>query len=244
MPGVTRVLRRVAELDSLGELAVLEPSDCDRVAEAVLELRDSWTVRSPKGAFFTLGSNAYMDLARAADPRTAYHRPAARANVLLTRRFSDVYDVLAAALGGAVGMPARYADDLAMPGFHIWTEAGIPRAADASVHFDLQYQRLLAEPAYAAATGTLSFTLPVRLPAAGSSLLVWPGFAYPADISRLGCARGTAPVVVEYRPGRALVHSGHVLHQIGPTPTVGPGDLRIMLQGHGLVVAGELILYW
>ncbi len=238
------MLRRVAELDSLGELALLEPAECDRVADAVLELRDSWTARSPIAAFFTLGSNAYMDLAQATDPRSAYHRPAARANAVLTRHFSDVYEELAAALHEAVGMPARYADRLALPGFHIWTEAGIPRTATSSVHFDLQYQRLLTESAYAGATGTLSFTLPIRLPAAGSSLLVWPDFAYPADVPRLGSARSTAPVTVEYNLGRALVHSGHVLHQIGPTPTVRPGDLRIMLQGHGLVVDGELILYW
>jgi hypothetical protein len=238
------MFRRVAELDSLGELALLEPAECARVADAVLELRDSWRARSPKGAFFTLGSNAYMDLARATDPRSAYHRPAARANTVLTRHFADVYQVLAAAVHRATGIPARYAGDLALPGFHIWTAAGIPRTANSSVHFDLQYQRLLTEPAYAGATGTLSFTLPVQLPAAGSSLLVWPDFGYPADIPRLASARGTAPVAVEYHLGRALVHSGHVLHQIGPTPTVRPGDLRIMLQGHGLVVDGELILYW
>jgi hypothetical protein len=238
------MLRRVAELDSLGELALLEPAECGRVADAVLELRDSWTARSPKAAFFTLGANAYMDLAGAADPHSAYHLPAARANAVLRRHFADVYQVLAAALREAVGMPARYADDLAMPGFHIWTEAGIPRTATSSVHFDLQYRRLLTGSAYARATGTLSFTVPVRLPAAGSSLLLWPGFGYPADIPRLGGAAGTAPVVVEYHLGRAIVHSGHVLHQIGATPTVRPGDLRIMLQGHGLVVDGELILYW
>jgi hypothetical protein len=238
------MLRGVAELDSLGEFALLEPAECDRVADAVLGLRDSWMARSPNAAFFTLGSNAYMDLARATDPRSAYHWPAARANAVLTRHFSDVYQALAAALHRATGMPARYANDLALPGFHIWTEAGIPRTANTSVHFDLQYQRLLTEPAYAGATGTVSFTLPVRLPTAGSSLLVWPGFDYPADMTRLGSARRTAPVAVDYHLGRALVHSGHVLHQIGPTPTVRPGDLRIMLQGHGLVVDDELILYW
>jgi hypothetical protein len=238
-----RVLRRVGTLDSLGELTVLEPAECHRVADAVLGLRDSWTPRSKEAAFFTLGSNAYMDLARTADPRSAYHGPAARTNAVLARHFSDVYAVLAAALREAVGMPARYAEDLAWPGFHIWTEAAIPRTATTSVHFDLQYQRLLTEPRYAGATGTLSFTLPVRLPA-GSSLLVWPGVGYPADVSRLRTARSAPPVAVEYHLGQALVHSGHILHQIGPTSVVRPGDLRMMLQGHGLVVDGELILYW
>jgi hypothetical protein len=238
------MLRRVAQLDSLGELELLDPAECGRVAEAVLDLRERWTTRSPKAAFFTLGANAYMDLAQAADPRASYHRPATETNALLVRRFADLYRVLAAALRQAVGMPTRYADDLARPGFHIWTEPGIPRGPNSSVHFDLQYQRLLADPGYAGATGTLSFTLPVRLPATGSCLLLWPGIRYPADVPRLGSARGTPPLAVDYHLGRALVHSGHVLHQIGPTPTVRPGDLRIMLQGHGLVVGGELVLYW
>jgi hypothetical protein len=40
------------------------------------------------------------------------------------------------------------------------------------------------------------------------------------------------------------VHSGHVLRQIGATTSVQPDDLRITLQGHGLVVDNVLILYW
>jgi hypothetical protein len=40
------------------------------------------------------------------------------------------------------------------------------------------------------------------------------------------------------------VHSGLVLHQIGATDSPGPDDLRITLQGHGLVLGDELVLYW
>jgi hypothetical protein len=133
---------------------------------------------------------------------------------------------------------------LAMPGFHIWVGLGIPRRPGASIHFDLQYQRLLARPQYANATGTVSFTLPIKLPAAGSSLRVWPGCTYPDDVPRLAAVRQTDPEVVPYHLGGAVVHSGHVLHQIGATPSVQPDDLRITLQGHGLVVDGVLVLYW
>src|SRR6266540_6772026 len=106
------------------------------------------------------------------------------------------------------------------------------------------YQRLLQRPVYARAAGTVSFTLPIRLPAAGSSLRLWPSCTYPADVAHLNIARSTSPEVVVYHLGSALVHSGHVLHQIGPTPSVQPEDLRVMLQGHGLVVDHALILYW
>ena len=47
-----------------------------------------------------------------------------------------------------------------------------------------------------------------------------------------------------YSVGRAVVHTGHVLHQIGVTPTVTDDDVRITLQGHGLVINDELVCYW
>ncbi len=238
------MLRRVADIDTLAALELLGADECDRVAEGVLDLRNAWRTRSPNSAFFTLGVNAYMDLAQAADAESSYHLCARQTNMVLQERFGGLLKTLAAGLEDALGMPARYADDLALPGFHVWTSPGIPRTASASLHFDLQYQRLLTRPAYAPATGTMSFTLPIRLPAAGSSLLVWPDFTFPDDVPRLSAARTVEAQPIDYQLGTALVHSGHLLHQIGPTATVRPDDIRITLQGHGLVVAGELVLYW
>lgn len=238
------MLGRVAGVDTLGELDVLPAEECDRVADRVLDLREVWTTRSPSGNFCTLGVNAYMDLAQARDVNGSYYRPAREVNSLLRARFPDVHGALSTALTQALGMPVRFANDLAVPGFHIWTADGIPSRAGASIHFDLQYLRLLENPRYAAATGTLSFTLPIRLPAAGSSLRVWPEFTYPDRAGQLDAAAAIEPVVVTYSLGRALVHSGHLLHQIGPTPAVRPDDVRITMQGHGLVMDDELLLYW
>ncbi len=235
---------RVAGIGTLGELDVLTATECDRTADTVLGLRDHWAVRSPHQTFFTLGVNAYMDLAQASEPVTSYDQPARSANRLLTESFAEVYRALAGALQDAMGLPVGYADDLALPGFHVWTAAGIPQRPNASLHFDLQYRRLLERPAYAGATGTVSFTLPIRLPAAGSSLRVWPGIGYPDTQHRVPQATTTEPLVVPYAVGRALVHSGHVLHQIGTTPTVEPDDIRITLQGHGLVIRESVVLYW
>jgi hypothetical protein len=238
------MLRRVSSLDNLGEIDVLSVDECNEVADAVLDVREDWTARSPSGLFFTLGVNAYMDLAQVIDADASYFDPARRANLMLKRRFAGLHGKLAQVLEQELGLPTRYSDDLAMPGFHIWVGLGIPRKAGASIHFDLQYQRLLARPRYANASGTVSFTLPVRLPAAGSSLRVWPSCTYPDDLPRMPAIQQTAPEVVPYHLGSALVHSGHVLHQIGATPSVQPDDLRITLQGHGLVVDDELVLYW
>jgi hypothetical protein len=237
------MLRRVSSLSTLGEIDVLNAGECEQVADAVLGEREAWTARSASGKFFTLGVNAYMDLARAADEDASYFGPARGANLMLKQRFAGVHAKLAQSLERELGLPTRYADDLAMPGFHIWVGLGIPRRPGASIHFDLQYQRLLTRPRYARASGTVSFTLPVKLPAAGSSLRVWP-CTYPDDMDRLPAFQQADPEIVPYHLGSAIVHSGHVLHQIGATPSAQPGDYRITLQGHGLVVDEVLVLYW
>jgi hypothetical protein len=158
------MLRGVDQVSGLARLDVFGTDDCRRIADDVLAMRNSWIVRSPSSAFFTLGVNAYMDLARATDPQLSYDNPAKNHNQLLRARFCDVLEELAATLAQALGRRVRLTDDLALPGFHIWTGAAVPRGDDASVHFDLQYQRILARPAYAAASGTLSFTVPTKLP--------------------------------------------------------------------------------
>ena len=234
----------VAERRILARLRHVSVDECNEVADTVLNLREDWTLRSPSGLLFTLGVNAYMDLAQATDANASYFDAARRANLMLKRRFAGVHGKLAQVLKQELGLPTRYVDDLAMPGFHIWMGLGIPRRPAASIHFDLQYQRLLTRRQYANASGTVSFTLPIKLPAAGSSLRVWPSCTYPDDVHRLAAVRQTDPEVVHYHLGRAVVHSGHVLRQIGATTSVQPDDLRITLQGHGLVVDNALILYW
>lgn len=238
------MLRPVADFRDLAEVDVLSAAECDDVATRVLGLRNAWRVRSPSGRFFTLGVNAYMDLAPSADVQASYFDAGRETNPMLSAHFAPVHERLQDVLEGALGLRTRLADDLPVPGFHIWVGDGIPQQPRASIHFDLQYQRLLSRRPYSEATGTMSLTLPIRMPAAGSSLRVWPDCRYPEDMARVGAVRETAPEVVEYHVGRAVVHTGHVLHQIGVTPSVQADDLRITLQGHGLIVGGELVLYW
>jgi hypothetical protein len=238
------LLRRVSRLNSFGETDVLSARECSEVAGTVLDLRESWTSRSPSGLFFTLGVNSYMDLAHAAHPNVSYFEPARRCNAVLKQHFSSTYGRLRQVLEGDLGLPTRFDDDLAMPGFHIWLGLGVPHTSGASIHFDLQYERLLSRPQYANASGTMSFTLPIRMPAGGSSLKIWPDCSYPEDVPRVVAARRAEAEVLEYHVGSAVVHTGHVLHQIGGTPSVQPDDVRITLQGHGLVVDGALVLYW
>lgn len=236
--------RRLVELSSLGEIDVLTEQECAVTASAVMDAREQWVSRSGSGHFATFGINAYMDLAPSTDTDASYFGAARRSNAELTKRFADLHVRLADVLGCALDLPARYAEDLALPGFHIWLGPAIPRLPVASVHFDLQYQRLLSRPDYARSTGTMSFTLPISLPATGSSLRVWPRCTYSHGRPNVPWSRREEPEIVDYRLGRALVHSGHLLHQIGATPLATNDDVRIMLQGHGLVIDDALVLYW
>ena len=85
------MVRKVSSLSTLGEIDVLSAAECDEVAEAVLSERDHWTARSPGGLFATLGVNAYMDLAPAADADASYFGPACGSNLMLKHRFAGVH---------------------------------------------------------------------------------------------------------------------------------------------------------
>lgn len=241
--GSPSLLSRIDGVEGMAALEVLPTTSCAAIADRVLALRGSWRPRASKDTFFTLGVNSYMDLATSDDPSSTYDVPASGTNTELYSQFPDVYSALTGALAPALGMQVRFAEDLALPGFHVWVGTGIPQRPVASVHFDLQYRRIVERPAYSGATGTVSFTLPLRLPAAGSSLRVWPEARYP-EWGWRPAAELPDPVVVPYTIGVAIVHTGHVLHQIGATPIVADDDVRITLQGHGLVIDGELICYW
>jgi hypothetical protein len=152
---VSAVFQKVDEVAGLGRLDVFTAADCVPIAAAVHELHDRWIVRS-SGAFFTLGVNAYMDLASSADSHATYDNPAKIYNEILLDRFGGVLDTIAAALSDATARRVRLADDLArtprVDGVRDTARRG------RSVHFDLQYLRLRERPRYARSTGTLSPT--------------------------------------------------------------------------------------
>jgi hypothetical protein len=238
------MLRRISGLTGVAELDVVDAAGADGIAERVCAARKDWRRRSLRAEFYTLGGNSYMDLAGSGDGDATYFHPARDGNNRLRHRFPDVYDRLAERFELALSLGVRFPDDLALPGFHIWTGMSIPHSSGPSIHFDLQYLRILERPAYAGATGTVSFTLPVQLPHSGSALNVWPDIIYPDATGGVAAARTTPPTIIAYRAGVAVVHSGHLLHQIGATDSPAADDLRITMQGHGLVIGDELVLYW
>jgi hypothetical protein len=162
---VSAVFQKVDEVAGLGRLDVFTAADCVPIAAAVHELHDRWIVRS-SGAFFTLGVNAYMDLASSADSHATYDNPAKIYNEILLDRFGGVLDTIAAALSDATARRVRLADDLALPGLHVWTASGIPRAAGGRCTSICNTCACASDPATRARRGRCR-RLPHRQPADG-----------------------------------------------------------------------------
>lgn len=230
----------------LTRIPLLGDAACDSVVTEVLAHRARW-VRRGAAEFYTFGGASYLDDADAYAVRVAEFNP------LLAARFAPLYDHLRAQLARALGAPAAYADGKALPGFHVWGVPGIPTGPHASLHFDLQYERLRWPDAVDAGAPTVSFTLPLQLPRRGAGLSLWDTTHERVQdfCARTGYARrleDLLPLFEErrepYARGELVLHSGHQLHRIAPVDTVELDDLRITLQGHGRRVGGTWQLYW
>jgi hypothetical protein len=230
----------------LTRIPLLGDAACDSVVSEVLAHRARW-VRRGTGEFYTLGGASYLDDAE------AYAAHTAACNPLLSACFAPLYAHLREQLARALGAPTVYADGKAVPGFHVWGVPGIPTGPHASLHFDLQYDRLCWPDDVDRDAPPLSFTLPLQLPRRGAGLSVWDTTydrvqAFYGRTGFAGTLDDLLPLFDErhepYTRGELIVHSGHQLHRIAPVDAVEPDDLRITLQGHGRRVAGTWQLYW
>jgi hypothetical protein len=227
--------------------ALLDRDQCADVAARVRAHEPRWTRRSTS-EFFTLGAASYLD------DETAYMPRAAATNPLLDGDFGDLHERLRTVLAERLDAPCSLASPFARPGFHIWRVPGIPTTAEASLHFDMQYERVpFPERARTGFDRPISFTLPLVLPRQGGGLTTWDvtvdqvnafyrrtGYLVTLDDLKLLLT----PRHHAYEVGTLVLHSGHMLHQIAPVPAVDPDDERITLQGHGIFYDGEWKLYW
>lgn len=233
---------------------VLERGECERVVADVHRLRKLWIERrEPPCSFFTLGPASYLDCPQGELATNGYLQRAVYYNDVLARNFPGLYRTVREAVAGVVGADVAYSHQFALPGFHIWLAAAVCTRPVASVHFDLQYRHLswsaVDAPDF---SQVLSFTLPLKLPEAGGGLWTWDltyqeflearekGFV--DTVAELQRFKQIVPVA--YRIGEAVVHSGHMLHQIAPVASVVERDERITLQGHALRCRNGWQLYW
>ena len=93
----------------------LDTDELDEVRFAVLEFEPYWVSRP--GNFATLGAASYLD---AAQSHSTYVDLFRRHNSLLADRFSHLYEIVSRALARLLDSPVVIADDLALPGFHVF----------------------------------------------------------------------------------------------------------------------------
>jgi hypothetical protein len=217
-------------------------AECRDIQRRVLSVRDHWIIRSD--GFYSLATAAYLD---APGRRHEYLKSARESNPLLVAGFADVYSVIVRFFEDFFFAPVVIAEELAVPGFHIF-EFGQPGPkndyASARAHFDLQW--LDAFPGtYPAAT--VSFTVAIEQPPDGAAMQVWPlrygdfaGISVP--VSEWAAAQPSRRL--PYTDGGITIHDGNILHAIGGRRQAEPPGRRLTLQGHGAEVDGTWVLYW
>lgn len=230
---------------AVADIPVLTVEECSRVRDSIMALRPSWVHRNIWVPFYTLGAASYIDAA--ANP-ARYHLMAEKYNPLLTEHFSWLYGRVAEVVGHHLGAPAANAENLALPGFHIYLSSKVFEKPVASIHCDSQYGLHDWSGRNADLDNPISFTLSIALPKNGGGLNTWDvsydqiaacAGGNPADL-----VRGHELVYHAYEQGHMALHSGHVLHQAAPGRDVQIEDERITLQGHGILAGGVWRLYW
>jgi hypothetical protein len=227
----------------LTDVPLLDAAECEAVRGLVAASREAWTSRHPLAPFYTLGAASYLD---GEDPPT-YRAIAEATNPVLAERFSGLLGRVAAVLEARLGAPVRATGRHALPGFHIFGSHPAFERGVASIHLDRQHLFLdWDEPA--ASLETLTFTLPIALPASGAGLDAWdvgPEEWLPADPpTRLAKLKALPRRYHPYAAGTLVLHSGNFVHRIAPSQALGPGDERITYHGHGVRQGGTWHLYW
>ncbi len=171
-------------------------------------------------------------------------------NPILWDNFESLYDRLVFSLEKELREPVHWAQEKAFPGFHIFENSYVNSLSSAqSAHFDRQYEPLdwgQIRQTWKNAR-TLSFTLPLRLPASGAGLMIWNVLLQDVLQMNHQAARNHVRLAekepVHYEVGKLICHDGHYLHMIRPWRGK-PEEHRITLQGHCIRVDGTWLCYW
>ena len=222
---------------------VLRQDECEAVRDRVFALKEHWISRSDVGCFFTLGAASYLD---AVGHRDAYLKVAREVNPILRANFPWLYKRIRNGFEDLLTQPVDYADEGALPGFHIFTYTGGDQSNDkpsTRAHFDMQWMHAIARHR---PEETLSFTLPIEEPSGGCSLEIWPVHCdmVSPETDILEWAATHSSQTLWYSRGQMVVHDGLLLHAIGLSSLATPVGSRLTFQGHGIKAGRQWKLYW
>lgn len=232
-------------------LPVLTPAACEDLVARLMALSADWTGRQALDnqvhRFHTLGAATYLD------SPSVYSERARHANPLLRKNFADLHEAVCHAITAQTGYPCTLTDNLGLPGFHIFR--GDHRAPPGlmyggTIHMDKPHER---HDFPGPIDGTLSLTLPVSIPRSGAGMYFWKdipedlltGPKTPHDMSPTQLQWfDTHKQFVGYTAGEMVLHDGLTVHQLANPGATDSKDLRVSLQGHGVLCDGAWELFF
>jgi hypothetical protein len=217
------------------------PAEVAEVRAAVDEVPSGLrheAVRTPGvGGMTTIGEPLYRNRERVGH-YTACARAESRA---LYRRFRLAHDRVAAFFEHRYALPVVYAEELAVPGFHVFGFDAPGEYAGGSWHVDaLETQAPCLTARADDITAVVNFTVPFELPDGGS------GLDLEADVPGAPSGRhgGGQPITVPYRTGTMLFTESEVWHRISGSRCLSAGQRRVTYQGHGVRLDDRWIFFW
>jgi hypothetical protein len=224
--------------------ALFSSDQLQGMLDGVFRLREHWIERGP--GFYTLGLALYKDGRESEGGALDVEESNARLEENFGPALAQLKTFMARELGGEV----EWGDGLPLPGFHVFDATALrPAAPTGDSHFDIQYLwGRFEEPVLE----VVSVTVPIQVPASGTSLEYWPvDYAeferlYNSDtVTGVADAERLFPMHdVSYEPGKPCLIRGLPLHRIGTTPHVEPSDHRITIQGHAVRLGDRWVAYW
>jgi hypothetical protein len=232
---------------TINDVELLTAAECLAIRSVVCNLRDVWIQRHPSLPFYTLGIASYLDASQ--NNQEDYYNKSRQYNPVLQKHFGWLYDRLANALSKQLDGAVSYAENLALPGFHIFQAHQEFEQPIAAIHTDVNHQ-LFTWPSNQEIDfdRSLSFTLAIALPEFGGGLNLWD-LSHEEIIERpptevKGLIESRTKSFHPYKLGSMVLHSGNIVHQIAPGKNLQTDDERITLQGHSLYSQGSWQLYW
>lgn len=219
-------------------------SECTEITNRVLRLRENWVKRD---SFYTLGAASYLDV-----PGN-YDQYKNKTNPILQKEFGFVYEKLKIFFQSKLGKPVKF--DLAWPGFHVFEYKDIPvdvRSLEylAGIHVDTPHKDHNWGDIQINEDTAISFTIPVKIPQAGAGLNYYDiesdcdyinFYASPKEFQKQLLE---AKKRIDYKVGNLYCHEFGFLHQISNDFPLTSGDMRITIQGHGVLCNEEYYTFF
>lgn len=239
-------------------IPVLTREECEQNLEIVFKLRDEWHSRSNEMSdledleYYSIGAMSYLD---EVPQLKQYSKMRDRFNPILLNNFKDLLEQVRQAIAKHLDTECYFDDNYALPGIHIFGTDWLFESEFAPKHCDLHYAMMDWGDIEFDPEDNLSFTLALKLPSNGGGLYSWDEFftikrddGYESNKNRMFETELNREdsEFHDYESGRMYLHSGNQFHQIAPFKDIQEGDMRITLQGHGILNKqnGKYLLFW